>query len=63
MPAGLAALLPFLEEDEQLRESFFRQLELIFYAGAALPQDLWERLVAVSKQAVGRAVPLSLIHI
>ena len=58
VPAGFAALLPFLEEDEHLRGCFFRQLELIFYAGAALPQDLWERLVAVSKQAVGRAVPM-----
>ena len=58
VPAGYAALLPFLEEDEELRESFFRQLDLIFYAGAALPQDLWERLAAVSKQTIGRAVPM-----
>jgi len=58
VPAGFAALLPFLEEDAQLRECFFRHLQLIFYAGAALPQDLWERLASVSKQAIGRAVPM-----
>ncbi len=30
------------------RERSSRKLRLIFYAGAALPQDLWERLEAVS---------------
>ena len=44
VPAGYAALLPFLESDEALARSFFAKLRLIFYAGAALPQDLWERL-------------------
>ncbi|MEE1556875.1 MAG: AMP-binding protein, partial [Alphaproteobacteria bacterium] len=39
VPAGFAALLPFLETDEALRDNFFRDLRLIFYAGAALPQD------------------------
>lgn len=58
VPAGFAALLPHLESDADLRESFFHQLRLIFYAGAALPQDLWQRLEAVSVQAIGRAVPM-----
>ncbi len=58
VPAGFAALLPFLESDVGLRDSFFRDLRLIFYAGAALPQDLWRRLEAVSMQALGRAVPM-----
>ena len=58
VPAGFAALLPFLESDAPLRKNFFRQLRLIFYAGAALPQDLWRRLEAVSIQATGRAVPM-----
>ncbi len=42
VPAGYAALLPFLERDEALARSFFAKLRLIFYAGAALPQDLWD---------------------
>ena len=58
VPAGFAALLPFLENDAPLRDSFFRQLRLIFYAGAALPQDLWQRLEAVSMQSLGRTVPM-----
>ena len=58
VPAGFAALLPFLERDGDLRDNFFRQLRLIFYAGAALPQDLWQRLEAVSRQSLRRAVPM-----
>jgi feruloyl-CoA synthase len=59
VPAGYAALLPHLERDEALARSFFRRLRLIFYAGAALPQDLWERLEAVSVRITGERVPMS----
>ncbi|WP_416897825.1 MAG: feruloyl-CoA synthase [Minwuia sp.] len=57
VPAGFAALLPFLEKDAGLRETFFRRLSMIMYAGAALPQDLWTRLEAVAREA-GREPPL-----
>ena len=53
VPAGYAALLPHLERDETFARSFFAKLRLIFYAGAALPQDLWERLEAVSVRTTG----------
>ena len=59
VPAGYAALLPHLEQNEAFATSFFSKLRLIFYAGAALPQDLWERLEAVSARVTGRRVPLS----
>ena len=49
VPAGYAALLPHLETDEALARSFFARLRLIFYAGAALPQDLWTRLEALAR--------------
>jgi len=58
VPAGFAALLPFLEADAALRDNFFRDLRLIFYAGAALPQDLWRRMEAASVLSQGRAVPM-----
>ncbi len=44
VPRGFDLLLPFLESDAALRANFFRDLDLLFYAGAALPQNLWERL-------------------
>ena len=59
VPAGFAALLPFLERDETLARSFFARLRLILYAGAALPQDLWTRLETVSARTIGQRVPLT----
>ena len=44
VPRGFDLLLPYLESDAQLRSNFFRDLDAIFYAGAALPQNLWERI-------------------
>jgi feruloyl-CoA synthase len=57
VPAGYGLLLPYLEKDEQLARSFFAELKLIFYAGAALSQDLWDRLEALSIRTTGVRVP------
>ena len=59
VPRGFDMILPSLERDEALREIFFRDLDLIFYAAAALPQNLWERLENVSTLARGRPVPMT----
>lgn len=59
VPAGFAALLPYLEADIGLAKSFFARLRLIFYAGASLPQDLWSRLEAASVRTTGRRVPMT----
>jgi feruloyl-CoA synthase len=59
VPAGYAAILPFLEKDPALAKTFFAKLRMIFYAAAALPQDLWTRLEAVSVRATGQRVPLT----
>jgi feruloyl-CoA synthase len=58
VPAGYQALLPYLEEDAALRDAFFRRLKLIFYAGASLPQTLWERLEKLSLASLGHKVPM-----
>jgi feruloyl-CoA synthase len=44
VPRGYDLLLPYLERDEKLRHNFFRELDVLFYAAAALPQNLWDRL-------------------
>ena len=59
VPVGYSMLLPLLEKDQLLRESFFRNLKLIFYAAAALSQDLWQRLEQVSLLARGEKVPMT----
>ncbi len=48
VPRGYDMLLPALEKDSALRKSFFKDLELIFYAAAALPENLWSRLEDLS---------------
>ena len=45
-----ALVWPFLERDEALRTSFFRDLEFVFYAAAALPQNLWDRIKKLARQ-------------
>ena len=56
VPRGFDMLMPYLETDEVLRESFFRNLDMIFYAAAALTQSAWERLEALSEKAIGQRV-------
>ena len=53
VPRGFDLLMPMLETDAGLRANFFRDLDMVFYAGAALPQNLWERLenLAVKEKA------------
>lgn len=55
-PRGFDMLLPYLERDEALCQSFFKNLDLIFYASAALPQNLWDRLEALSIKTRGERV-------
>src|ERR1051325_6611248 len=51
VPRGYDLLLPYLERDAELRRSFFRELEVVFYAAAAaLPQNLWDRLLRLAKE-------------
>ncbi len=59
VPAGYALLTPRLEQDRQFAERFFSRLRFAFYAAAALPQDLWERLRAVADDVADHDVPLT----
>lgn len=58
VPRGFDVLLPYLEADEALRGTFFRELDAVFYAAAALPQSLWDRLAEVSMAARGHRVTM-----
>ncbi len=58
VPAGYAALLPFLERDRDLAARFFARLRLVFYAGAALPQRLWDAIGELAA-AAGSAAPMT----
>src|SRR5688572_30032331 len=50
VPRGFDLLLPFLETDAELRRNFFKDLEVLFYAAAALPLNLWQRIQKLARQ-------------
>ncbi len=59
VPRAYDMLVPLLREDAQLRETFFSRLNLIFYAGAALPHHLWEALEDLAEQTTGHKVVMT----
>ncbi len=58
VPRGYDMLVPALRADEMLRRNFTSRLQIIFYAAAALPQNLWEDLADVVLSTLGHAVPM-----
>jgi feruloyl-CoA synthase len=59
VPAGFALLAPRLEQDAELARTFFSRLRFMFYAGAALPDALFDRLRAVAERHADHDVPLT----
>lgn len=57
VPLGFGMLLDALKTDEGFRRRFFQDLDLIFYAGASLPQDVWSGLEQMALSEKGE-VPL-----
>jgi feruloyl-CoA synthase len=58
VPRGFDMLISALRDDEELRRRFFDEVKFAFYAGAALPQNLWDAMEELSIQTVGRAMPM-----
>jgi feruloyl-CoA synthase len=58
VPRGFDMLVAALRDDEELRRRFFSEVKFAFYAGAALPQNLWDALQDLSSKTTGRAMPM-----
>jgi feruloyl-CoA synthase len=58
-PKGYDSVLPFLEQDAELRRSFFARLKVILYAAAALPKNVWDRLERLSILETGKRVRMT----
>jgi feruloyl-CoA synthase len=58
VPRGFDMLISALRSDDELRKKFFSEVKFAFYAGAALPQNLWDALEELSIKTVGRALPM-----
>src|SRR5438876_8802914 len=56
VPAGYAALAAAMEKDDALCRSFFRNLGLMAYGGARLPDDLYERMQALAVRSTGERI-------
>ncbi len=56
VPAGYAALAAAMEKDNALCRSFFRNLSLMAYGGARLPDDLYERMQALAVRSTGERI-------
>ncbi|MCX7560164.1 feruloyl-CoA synthase [Sulfitobacter sp. F26204] len=57
VPVGFQMLLDALRRDPGFCRQFFEHLDLIFYAGASLPQDVWEGIETLALEVKGE-VPL-----
>ena len=58
VPRGYDMLIAAMRADDDLRRRFFSGVKFMFYAGAALPQNLWDALEEISIATVGHAVPM-----
>ncbi len=58
VPRGFDMLIAALRDDDELRRRFFSEVKFAFYAGAALPQNLWDAMEELSIKTAGRALPM-----
>ncbi|MFN7054159.1 feruloyl-CoA synthase [Hyphomonas sp.] len=59
VPQAWAALATALEEDDALAEVFFSRLISMAYGGAAMGQDIYERIQVVAVRVTGQRISLS----
>ena len=57
VPRGFEFLLPYLKEDEALRRNFFRRLKVLWFAGAPLPQRVFDEYNELAYRTCGETIP------
>lgn len=57
VPRGFEALLPFLREDLELRKNFFSRLKVLWFAGAAMPQHVFDEYKDLAFATCGETIP------
>lgn len=53
VPMGFAMLRDAMRGDAGLRQQYFQNLDMLFYAGASLPQDVWADLESMAREVRG----------
>ena len=56
VPVGYDMLIPALREDKALRESMFRDLKIMWYAGASLTAQSWSALEELAVATTGHRI-------
>lgn len=59
VPLGYAMLTDALEQDAELRATFFRKMRLMLYGGAGLPQNVLDRLQAAAVAETGHRIMMT----
>jgi feruloyl-CoA synthase len=54
VPVGFSMLVNEMKTNSRLRNAYFSDLDMLFYAGASLPQDVWTQLEAMALAVRGR---------
>ncbi|MCP9747334.1 feruloyl-CoA synthase [Lacihabitans sp. CS3-21] len=58
VPKGFEMLIPYFENESELREKFFEKVNILFYAGASLAQPVWNRLEELAMKTIGEKIPI-----
>ena len=57
VPKGYEALIPYLRADRALREKFFSNLKVLWFAGAALAQPIFDAMKDMAVETCGERIP------
>jgi feruloyl-CoA synthase len=56
VPKGFEMLVPYLQSDRPLCDTFFSRLKVLFYAGAGLPQHVRDELERLAAEVTGERI-------
>ncbi|CAN5621822.1 feruloyl-CoA synthase [soil metagenome] len=56
VPTGFEAIAHAMENDTVLRDKLLSRVKMFFYAGAALPQPVWDMLHRIEEAAIGERI-------
>ena len=56
VPKGFEELLPYFKKDKELCSQFFSNLRMLFYAGAGMPQHVWDAWEQLAIENIGEKI-------
>ena len=56
VPKGFEALLPYMQKDEALRRTFYKDLKVLWYAGAGVSQYVSDEYMRLAVETIGQRI-------